>query len=299
MSFPENSSRLVSLHVGGRQRNTNLRTFSIRMPDERPIPPSSTPPPVSQTFSHMPLPTFQPSQPSALRGNISVSAPTIFYNFAEGTEPAFVIDVMIPNNARPFSTQPPPGLANPRFLLYTSCTSPVATAPIKFIINGQTIRHWAVDHRPMDVTKLLLGFGQQNWLIIECGSVIVPFTVVGVWAGQVTLRDLLAELDMREKFRLEEVVLICPISGQSINVPVKGCTCAHRECFDLIAYLNMCQALGQWQCPICRAPLPLDNLRLGVQSDQFQAFDDPIEQPAVTGGGMDQFAENENEWWVI
>ena len=295
MSLQAAPARLVALNSSNRQRNANLRTFSIRMPEEvvpAPIAPAS-PPPTSQTFSHMPVTTFQPSTPAQISGTLNLVAPTVFYNFGDSPEPDLVVDVVIPNNARPFSTQPPAGLNSPRFLLYTVCHSPVATAPVKFIVNGQTIRHWAVDPRPMDVTKLLLGFGQQNWLIIECGTVIVPFTVIGVWAGQVTIGDILGDLEMREKFPLEEVALICPISGQSIDVPVKGCSCAHRECFDLLAYLNTCQALGQWMCPICRTPLPLEDLRLGVRYDR-DPYADPealMQIPAEETGG--------SEWWDI
>lgn len=260
-----------SLGSANRPNKNKLRNVKLNMPSSEipvPQPPTQSPPAVpnpqvSSSFSGYHGACSAVSSPVTPKSKTVLHAPTLYHTFPPGIEPSFVFDVLIPSNAKPFTTQPPPCLASPRFLIYPVSTNPVATGPVKFIVNGTVIHHWIIDQRPMDITSLLLPFGQQNWLIVESGSFIAPFTVIGVWSGQATVKDLIERIGSKEQFEFSEIAAICPISGGQIDIPAKGICCAHEQCFDLLSYVNMCQALSCWMCPICRQRVTIDDLRIG------------------------------------
>ena len=55
----------------------------------------------------------------------------------------------------------------------------------------------------------------------------------------------------------------CPITLQTIGLPVRGKNCQHRQPFDAIAYLRLGSRNGYWKCPLCTADIsPEDLVRL-------------------------------------
>ena len=55
----------------------------------------------------------------------------------------------------------------------------------------------------------------------------------------------------------------CPITLQTICLPVRGKNCLHRQPFDAIAYLRMGSRNGYWKCPLCASDMsPEDLVRL-------------------------------------
>lgn len=61
--------------------------------------------------------------------------------------------------------------------------------------------------------------------------------------------------------------LLCPLTGQLVAVPCRGCDCSHLECFDLMGFMKqnenitMSYAL-RWICPICNKHVLWDQLRI-------------------------------------
>lgn len=262
-----------SLGSANRQ-NKKLRNVKLNMPSteilqQRPVqsPPAMPVPQVSSSFCGCMHGHSSVSSPVFSKPKTALYTPTLYHIFPEDVEPSFVFDVLMPSNAKPFTTQPPPDLPSPKFLIYSISTNPVATGPVKLVVNGTVIRHWVIDPRPMDITKLLLPFGQQNWVIIESGGFVAPFTLIGVWAGQATMSDLIERISSKEQFEFAEVGAICPISGAQIDIPAKGAQCTHEQCFDLTSYINMSQALSCWACPICRQKVGIEDLRIGSCSN--------------------------------
>ncbi|KAH0796035.1 MIZ zinc finger family protein [Histomonas meleagridis] len=278
MSFPEPIHIPLSNDHSGKKQ-TQLRTVRLSMPIDLP-----------QRFSpSSPIPTnvgspqadnrqFRPMSPQATlekpkdpsRGQlITLTAPSIFYSFDPSAEPSFKFDILVSNNAIPFFVQPPINLKKPRFLLYPICLTPVSTSPIRFSLNRNTILHWATDSRPIDVTSLLMSFGQQNWLIVETGNHPVPFSIVGIWASYRTFDEIADEIKTRGTFFFNDYTSLCPLTGMQIEIPARGVNCNHANCFDLLPYLTQAQALTSWICPICGCPLPYTDLRVG-ERPEFQ-----------------------------
>ena len=44
----------------------------------------------------------------------------------------------------------------------------------------------------------------------------------------------------------------CPITLQTIAIPVKGKTCTHVQTFDARNYLELAASSNRWLCPICK-----------------------------------------------
>lgn len=59
--------------------------------------------------------------------------------------------------------------------------------------------------------------------------------------------------------------LICPLSLKKLSKPVRGISCKHLLCFDLIFYLRYTRECGKWKCPVCDNDCRYEDLRL----DQF------------------------------
>lgn len=56
--------------------------------------------------------------------------------------------------------------------------------------------------------------------------------------------------------------LICPLSLKKLTKPVRGISCKHLLCFDLIFYLRFTRECGKWKCPVCDNECPYEDLRL-------------------------------------
>lgn len=199
---------------------------------------------------------------SLIRGG-TLSTPTINYRFTANPEPSLVLDIVSSNVSHPFTTNPGLGVVNPRFLLYTVCSTSISTTPVKIVLNGTTLFHWMTNPRPMDVTDVLVSFGQQNWIIVETGAFSAPFSIIGIWTSYFTMTDIINEISNREKFPYNEASSIDPITGQQIDIPARGVNCTHDQCFDCITYITVSQASGQWLCPICQQFVTYNDLRVG------------------------------------
>ena len=58
--------------------------------------------------------------------------------------------------------------------------------------------------------------------------------------------------------------LLCPMSYQAIETPVRGRGCKHIQCFDLMNYLksNATVSGGRWRCAVCEEFVSLQDLIL-------------------------------------
>ncbi|OHT16580.1 MIZ zinc finger family protein [Tritrichomonas foetus] len=244
-------------------------------------------------------PPSQTSVASVANGGTLLSA-SILHTFPSHCEPSFACDIMTPNNAMPFTTQPPPSLLHPRFFLYSVSVNPVPQTHVKFIVNGKIINHFNTDHQPLDITDILLPFGQQNWLIVESGNIVVPFAVVGVWVSMMTMEELIQTIESKSHFILNEVATPCPITGAPIEIPAKGLQCNHQQCFDLVSYITLSQALNRWVCPVCRQQLPLDDLRVGVANQiSSEARDNQASSPGIVWEESTTFFEDNDDFWTM
>ncbi|KAJ3522053.1 hypothetical protein NM208_g13022 [Fusarium decemcellulare] len=54
--------------------------------------------------------------------------------------------------------------------------------------------------------------------------------------------------------------LKCPLSYMRLNLPCRGLSCTHIQCFDATSYLQLQEQGPQWQCPICYKSAPFDQL---------------------------------------
>lgn len=64
-----------------------------------------------------------------------------------------------------------------------------------------------------------------------------------------------------EAARPVEVPLLCPLSCRPITTaPARGSGCAHIACFDLNSYVSHSCHLSCWNCPICNAATPVDDI---------------------------------------
>ena len=205
-------------------------------------------------------------------GNINLISPNVFYQFPPNVSATFIYEVVIPDNAFTFVAQPGVDLVSPRFLIYTACSTSISTQPVKLVLNGRKVEHWMSDPMPLDVTDFLVPFGQQNWLIIETGSLAVPFAVVGVWCSLFSFDDIVKTISSKEKFPFTEIGAICPLTGGPIEIPAKGVNCNHPQCFDLYSYIINRQAIGMWICPHCNQPCTLDDLRIGETESEIPVF---------------------------
>ncbi|EAY13873.1 MIZ zinc finger family protein [Trichomonas vaginalis G3] len=231
------------------------------------------------SFESMPRPTYNmgfkgKGSVSAKFGTPTILSPSIFYSFMDNTIPTFIADILTTENALSFVATPPQNLLNPRFLIYAISSASISTSPIKIVLNGSTFHRRLNDVTAVDVTNLLVPFGQQNWLVVETGGIIVPFALLGVWSSFSSMENIIQMISSKPGFYFSEVSAICPITGQQIEIPAKGVDCHHDNCFDLIPYLTTRQALGVWTCPICGCSLPLQDLRVGtIQQTQDASFE--------------------------
>ncbi|XP_076951900.1 E4 SUMO-protein ligase PIAL2-like [Bidens hawaiensis] len=58
------------------------------------------------------------------------------------------------------------------------------------------------------------------------------------------------------------VSLKCPISFSRINIPVKGQTCKHLQCFDYNNYMGINSRTPLWRCPHCNQSVCVPDIRI-------------------------------------
>ncbi|KRX27542.1 E3 SUMO-protein ligase PIAS3 [Trichinella nelsoni] len=62
----------------------------------------------------------------------------------------------------------------------------------------------------------------------------------------------------------ERLSLICPasLSKQRLEYPCRSHNCIHLDCFDGMAFLEFYYDKADWLCPICRIPMPFENVHM-------------------------------------
>lgn len=207
-------------------------------------------------------------------------SPSVLIEFPPDTSASFVLDFSLPSAPQAVLTNPPPGLADARLLIYLSArNSAIFTSSVLF--NGVPILHTVGDGFPIDVTDLLRPFGTENWVAAGSDSFRAPFFAVGVWGNRRSMAELLADLGSRRPF-VSTVLDTCPISKIFPENPARGVNCHHDACFDATSFITLCEAIGCWQCPICLMPLPLDELMvdtsggMSTQEVPHDVFDDGL-----------------------
>lgn len=214
-------------------------------------------------------------------GRIDLYSPSPLIEFPPGIGVAFLYEVFMPGSAQSFSTKPPYGLSNPRFLLYLVSQDGTSQAPSAISINGNNIVHIIGDGRPIDITDLLQPMGQENWIIADPKMFCSPFVTIGVWANRKSLDDVLSEIAEQRSFAAPPSFDICPISRSIVNTPGRGMGCQHEECFDAACYITRSISLEQWFCPICGIHIPLDQLMVDLTRNRIP------DKPMPTGEGDD------------
>jgi E3 SUMO-protein ligase PIAS1 len=60
----------------------------------------------------------------------------------------------------------------------------------------------------------------------------------------------------------QNLSLKCPLSYMRLNLPCRGVSCNHIQCFDATSYLQLQEQGPQWLCPICNKPAPFEQLAI-------------------------------------
>ncbi|XP_003366729.1 E3 SUMO-protein ligase PIAS4 [Trichinella spiralis] len=67
----------------------------------------------------------------------------------------------------------------------------------------------------------------------------------------------------------QEVLIFYPaydstqiLSKQRLEYPCRSHNCIHLDCFDGMAFLEFYYDKADWLCPICRIPMPFENVHL-------------------------------------
>lgn len=56
--------------------------------------------------------------------------------------------------------------------------------------------------------------------------------------------------------------LKCPLTYMRLNVPCRGMSCTHIQCFDTTSYLQLQEQGPQWLCPICNKSAKFEQLAI-------------------------------------
>jgi len=84
--------------------------------------------------------------------------------------------------------------------------------------------------------------------------------------------------------------LVCPISFERVQAPVRGMDCKHLQCFGLSAYLTSNRQMkafnNRWQCPFCTLVLRPTDLRFDAYVEQVLKQAPPdVEEVVVSSDG--------------
>ncbi|KAM5371378.1 hypothetical protein ACJZ2D_007977 [Fusarium nematophilum] len=140
--------------------------------------------------------------------------------------------------------------------------------------------------RPVDITKSLrlrpkytnnveftyaltnkAGGRQKYYLVLNlCKVTSVDQLVSRIAMGKRIPIDSVKQ-ELKEKAQDPDVVatsqvlsLKCPLSYMRLDLPCRGLSCTHIQCFDATSYLQLQEQGPQWQCPICYKSATFDQL---------------------------------------
>ncbi|KAL2887213.1 E3 SUMO-protein ligase pli1 [Ceratocystis lukuohia] len=77
------------------------------------------------------------------------------------------------------------------------------------------------------------------------------------------IRELTKTLDDPDIEATSQILsLKCPLSYSRLQLPCRGISCRHNQCFDVNSYLLLQQQAPTWQCPICNNYTPFSELAI-------------------------------------
>lgn len=100
-----------------------------------------------------------------------------------------------------------------------------------------------------------------------CKTVAVPVLVEQIRAHGKRISKASVVSELNSKANDPDVVatsqvlsLKCPLSYMRLDIPCRGISCTHIQCFDAGSYLQLQEQGPQWICPICNKSAPFEQL---------------------------------------
>jgi E3 SUMO-protein ligase PIAS1 len=102
--------------------------------------------------------------------------------------------------------------------------------------------------------------------LIVCKSVPIE-TLVSQIQKKIRKESVVAEITKKASdpdvvATSQNLSLKCPLSYMRLNLPCRGVSCNHIQCFDATSYLQLQEQGPQWLCPICNKPAPFEQLAI-------------------------------------
>ncbi|XP_030538046.2 E4 SUMO-protein ligase PIAL2-like [Rhodamnia argentea] len=178
----------------------------------------------------------------------------------------------------------------------------IVTPPqVSFLLNGSGVgrrTNASVDtgaQMPNDVsqmlkygTNLLQAVGQFNGHYV----IIIALMSVASPPDSSTLSDYVpptiaaADSDSDLIEVASRICLNCPISRTRIQLPVKGQSCKHHQCFDYSNFLSINSRKPSWRCPHCNQPVCFTDIRVDQNILKvLQEVGDDISEVIITVDG--------------
>ncbi|XP_056173742.1 E4 SUMO-protein ligase PIAL2 isoform X2 [Syzygium oleosum] len=137
-------------------------------------------------------------------------------------------------------------------------------------------------------TNLLQAVGQFNGHYV----IIIAFMSVASPPDSSTISDYIpatiaaADSDSDIIEVASRICLNCPISRTRIQVPVKGHSCKHHQCFDYSNFLSINSSKPSWRCPHCNRPVCFTDIRVDQNIVKvLQEVGDDISEVTITVDG--------------
>ncbi|EKE38409.1 hypothetical protein ENUP19_0083G0095 [Entamoeba nuttalli] len=185
---------------------------------------------------------------------------------------------------------------------------------IRIRINNETISTNCFGNIPKKGTAFIEGiditdflFMGKNIISVETlydNTRVVLFEGLALTINQ-TINKLLHEIphgkfvpdvdldndDVDDEIIEEQQVLSlrCPISFQTIEIPVRGKRCSHLRTFDMKSFIETAQKSGYYECPLCSEPIQPSDLIIDQQMESIlkEMKDKPnVEEVVVTQEGQ-------------
>ncbi|KAK3296217.1 PINIT domain-containing protein [Chaetomium fimeti] len=126
--------------------------------------------------------------------------------------------------------------------------------------------------------------------LIVCKSVPID-TLVSQIQKKIRKESVVAEITKKASdpdvvATSQNLSLKCPLSYMRLNLPCRGVSCNHIQCFDATSYLQLQEQGPQWLCPICNKPAPFEQLAIDEYARQILAkTTDEVEQVTIEPNG--------------
>lgn len=103
---------------------------------------------------------------------------------------------------------------------------------------------------------------------LQIVSIEPATSIIGVvrWMRPIPIQHMINQIALKEPVRKiccnQPPNGICPLTHKIITRPARGVNCMHGECFDVSGFICNSMRNNSWQCPICRKPLTIEDLRI-------------------------------------